>query len=222
MRSERNEVTREIRMMSERNEVTREIRSPKEKLDEVNKMYNSVWEFVNKFLEKKFKREFKFNGVQHDLNLKGASKGDYKIYHIYFSLKGKFASQLIVDWNSITIAVNGTNVYDSLLITTNKNRNHKKYQHLIEYFENSGNRTKIIDYANYINKFLWTTPYIFVLPKAYTFLLCNRTTKIFPRDIAKLITHKILFFFLKKFLPQKKIKKLKKKKLNKKNKKIKI
>ncbi len=156
-------------------------------------MYSIVWEFVNKFLEKKFKREFKFNGVSHDLNLAGASKGDYKIYDIYFSLKGKFASQLTVHMNKIIITVNGTNVYDSLNIIL-KNRNHKKYQHIIEYFNIPGNTKKIIDYANYINKFLWTTPYIFVLPKAYTFLLCNRTTKIFPRDIAKLITHKILFF----------------------------
>jgi len=55
---------------------------------------------------------------------------------------------------------------------------------------------------NYLLKtliFMFDTDYINNLPKAYTFLLCNKTKKQFPRDISKLIIKKLLFF-----LPQKK------------------
>ncbi len=48
-------------------------------------------------------------------------------------------------------------------------------------------------------KFMFDTDYIDNLPKAYTFLLCNKTKKQFSRDISKLIIKKLLFF-----LPQKK------------------
>jgi len=55
---------------------------------------------------------------------------------------------------------------------------------------------------NYINK-----------QKAYLFLLCNRKTNQFPRDIAKMIINKILFFISFIFFNKRnKIKKLKKKK----------
>lgn len=69
---------------------------------------------------------------------------------------------------------------------------------IIMYFRELKNIQK--EY-NYIIK-IFTTDYLLTLSNAYTFLLCNHNTKTFPRDIAKLIAHKILFF-----LPPKKLKK---------------
>ncbi len=68
-----------------------------------------------------------------------------------------------------------------------------KYDDIILYFSDLGNTKACGDYILQIHELLYSTPYIFVLPKAYTFLLCNSHSRKFPKEIAKLIAHKILF-----------------------------
>lgn len=55
-------------------------------------------------------------------------------------------------------------------------------------------KDNLLNYLRETLIFMFDTDYIDNLPKAYTFLLCNSFVRQFPRDIAKLITHKILFF----------------------------
>ncbi len=81
----------------------------------------------------------------------------------------------------------------------------KKYKTAIQHFSEKINIVNLCEYASQIHNLINHTTYIYCLPLGYTFLLCNSITKKFPRDIAKLIAHKILFF-----LPQK-IEKTKKK-----------
>ncbi len=74
----------------------------------------------------------------------------------------------------------------------------RQYLPTLIYFMKLDNIVNAYNYVINNYNFLSTTTYIEKLPLAYTFLLCNHTTKKFPRDIAKLIVHKLLFF-----LPQK-------------------
>jgi len=82
----------------------------------------------------------------------------------------------------------------------------KKYKTAIQHFSEKINIVNLCEYAAQIYNLINHTTYIYCLPKAYTFLLCNKTKKQFPKEIAKLIAHKILFF-----LPQKNWKRKKKK-----------
>lgn len=74
-------------------------------------------------------------------------------------------------------------------------KNYKdEYWNIMEYFAHVENIISAIQYCEDIYNFLYTTTYLPSLPLAYTFLLCNRTKKQFPKEIAKLITQKLLFF----------------------------
>lgn len=87
-----------------------------------------------------------------------------------------------------------------------------KYLPTLLYFMKLDN---ILNAYNYIIKnhdFLDTTNYVEKLPLAYTFLLSNKI-RIFPRDIAKLITQKILFFKIEKRKRKKKMNRVKEKKI---------
>jgi hypothetical protein len=64
----------------------------------------------------------------------------------------------------------------------------------IEFFSELENIKEFCEYLCNISALLYKTPYIYSLPLAYTFLLCNKSTNTFPKDITKLIGHKILFF----------------------------
>ncbi len=107
-------------------------------------------------------------------------------------LKVKNKYYTIYDTGGNIFDFNGTEIYE-------------EYKNTIEFFTKPENVKEICSYAIRISKFLYDTTYIVSLPKAYTFLLCNRTTKIFPKEIAKLITHKILFFLSQKIENEKRI-----------------
>ena len=100
--------------------------------------------------------------------------------------------ECFLNYNNYVYVLNiNTHSLGNISHITNVKENHFK---IIMYFLELKNIQK--EY-NYIIK-IFTTDYLLTLSKAYTFLLCNCITKKFPRDIAKLIVHKLLFF-----LPQK-------------------
>jgi len=51
--------------------------------------------------------------------------------------------------------------------------------------------------SNLNNCILFSHTYFYNFPKALSFMLCNRITKSFPKEIATIIANKILFFFIK-------------------------
>jgi hypothetical protein len=65
----------------------------------------------------------------------------------------------------------------------------KKYENLIE-------QRRLMAYVYKMYNLYVNTDYLDDLPLATTFLLCNSKTRIFPKDIANIITNKILFFFI--------------------------
>lgn len=69
-----------------------------------------------------------------------------------------------------------------------------QYDPAIQYFSEIENIKNCIDYTTRVHNLVYRTTYIHCLPLVYTFLLSNKITRMFPKDIAKLITHKMLFF----------------------------
>jgi len=188
-------------MMSERNEVTREIRSPKRM----------------KKLKKEKEKQFMAKKYGH------LGICDYDI----IPRKNSFVVELYLEENykdggktRIEIFKSKNNNYSSMFESENyelyildeefktthsikqikyyiKGEYKKKYKAAIQHFSEKINIVNLCEYASQIHNLINHTTYIYCLPLGYTFLLCNRITKIFPRDIVKLITHKILFFFEK-------------------------
>jgi hypothetical protein len=70
----------------------------------------------------------------------------------------------------------------------------EKYKDFINYFKNGKNRTDFINYYLDIYNLVHNTDYLILLPKAYTFLICNKKNKLFPRGVDKIIINKLLFF----------------------------
>lgn len=70
----------------------------------------------------------------------------------------------------------------------------RQYLPTLIYFMKLDNIVNAYNYVINNYNFLSTTKYVEKLPLAYTFLLCNKKNKIFPKEIAKLIAYKILFF----------------------------
>lgn len=73
----------------------------------------------------------------------------------------------------------------------------QEYEPAIRYFSDVENIKNCIEYATWVHNLVYRTPYIYTLPKAYAFLLCNSYSRTFPKDITKLIVHKLLFFIKK-------------------------
>jgi len=67
------------------------------------------------------------------------------------------------------------------------------YTDICKHFSDEKNISAFFEYANRLYKLLYYTTYLECLPLAYTFLLCNKKNKNFPKDIANLIAHKILW-----------------------------
>jgi hypothetical protein len=71
---------------------------------------------------------------------------------------------------------------------------------IINKFTSNNHYMKIGDDIYQYYRKLYDTDFLYCLPKAITFYLCNNVTKIFPRDIAKIIYKTILFFTIKNLL----------------------
>ena len=186
------------------------MRSPNEKIEcyksKVDKVKDSVDSYVSKFMHKKY----------DSLNI-GVYDYNVRINHydgIVYPVKVELHLEKGVDYPiKIEILYNGKTFFSSIdafnhgcTITSHdakytfeniKSSLMAEYSHedeaAILYFAKVENIKSISEYALQIYNLIYCTTYIYCLPKAYTFLLCNNKNKIFPKDIAKLITHKILF-----------------------------
>ena len=186
------------------------MRSPNEKIEcyksKVDKVKDSVDSYVSKFMHKKY----------DSLNI-GVYDYNVRINHydgIVYPVKVELHLEKGVDYPiKIEILYNGKTFFSSIdafnhgcTITSHYAKytfeNIKSslmaeysdaYEAAILYFAKVENIKSISEYALQIYNLIYCTTYIYCLPKAYTFLLCNNKNKIFPKDIAKLITHKILF-----------------------------
>ena len=153
--------------------------------------------YFTKFINKKYNFEFNSDCVNYNdfcerfcLFYVG-SKNYVKVYYNYKSGK-MFARLVFSSKESYTLY----NDIDDNQFKNIGNEELREYKNVIEFFTKPENIKEICSYAIRISKFLYDTTYIVSLPKAYTFLLCNKKNKIFPRDISKLIAYKILFFLL--------------------------
>jgi hypothetical protein len=75
-----------------------------------------------------------------------------------------------------------------------KEKSKEAQMEAIVFFSKLENIKEFCEYVYNIYTLLYDTQYLYSLPLAYTFLLCNKKTNTFPKDIAKLIGEKILFF----------------------------
>jgi len=98
---------------------------------------------------------------------------NYKYVNNNFLFNAKYMSQENIDYHNNFINTNPKLFECIKIVETQKNK-------------------IFADYQKYYNLFFKTNYYL-----SLTFLLC--TKKIFPRDIAKLIAHKILFFCVARF-----------------------
>jgi len=154
-------------------------------------MDDVVRKYLCKFLNKKF--NFNFSEIRGQKYI--LLDEDFYIY-LDKDTRNNYYADLISGCHSYTLY----NVLFKMPIECIKlNPSYKKkYLPIFMYFSKSENISNIYNYIDENYKFLYLTTYIQKLPLAYTFILSNNKNKIFPREIAKLIVRKLLFF-----LPQK-------------------
>lgn len=175
-----------------------------ELISETEKCKRLAYFYFNKFIKKKYNFEFycddgdDYNEFSEDycnFYIGRPYHNHVRINYRYNFGKSNVQVLLLTTKKYYTIYDTGGNTFDF-----NGTEIYEEYKNTIEFFTKPENVKEICSYAIRINKFLYDTTYIVSLPKAYTFLLSNKKNKIFPKEIAKLIVHKLLFF-----LPQKKI-----------------
>jgi hypothetical protein len=91
------------------------------------------------------------------------------------------------------------NLYTNLNLSTIETiKQHSSYKEehkdIILYFMNEMKIIEFIKYFMNIYKLVHETDYLISLPKAYTFLICNKKNKLFPRGVDKIIINKLLFY----------------------------
>lgn len=191
------------------------MRSPNEKIEcyksKVDKVKDSVDSYVSKFMHKKYDslnigvydynvRKNHYDGIVYPVKVElYLEKGKYYPIKIVIVYNGEtFFSSLDAFNHGCTITSHYAkytfeNIKSSLMADYSD-----AYEAAILYFAKVENIKSVSEYALQIYNFISCTTYIYCLPLAYTFLLCNKTKKQFPKDIAKLIVHKILFFLQQK------------------------
>lgn len=186
------------------------IKSPKELRDDADESEANVEKYLCKFVNTKYKFEFisvnsdnfplTNNQIDHIcLNF------DYypflsilcdEVYCVY--LTSKISSYCVYDGDNME----QIDEIDEIDEIKSDPLYKPQYLQALLFFSKPDNIKEFCDYITRTYKFLYLTTYIPSLPKAYMFLLCNFHSRTFPKEIAKLIAHKILFF-----LPPKKLKK---------------
>jgi len=171
--------------------------SPKEMQDVLSNSNVMIKKYLCKFLNKKYN----FNILNVSVN---TGKWVYIYLENYFYIRisivddGSYEANLIncqkwyILYNSIIPSI------PAIEVIKHNEYYKEEYLPIFMYFSKLENISNIYNYIDENYKFLYFTTYIQKLPLAYTFLLSNNKNKIFPREIAKLIVRKLLFF-----LPQK-------------------
>lgn len=177
------------------------IRSPKELQDVADESKIKVKKYLCKFVNAKYK--FEFADIYYKNNR------EYETIRLYFADAYKTPYlKIIISYLDISVMLcsNDGNygLYDIFRggpinnppIDKIKLDQLYKPQYLpaIMHFCQLDNIKEFCDYIKHTFNFLYLTTYIPSLTKAYTFLLSNNKNKIFPKEIAKLIVCKLLFF----------------------------
>lgn len=161
--------------------------------------------YMNKFVKQKYKFVY---GIFYDYNdkcfnptylnccliLENVSDGP--IIFIDINYDGTLFAMLDYIDDKLTLSSSNRKIADALadVKETYGEYYDNKYDDVILYFSDIENVKEFGNYVSQIHELLYCTTYIFTLPKTYTFLLSNNKTKIFPKEIAKLIAYKMLFF----------------------------
>lgn len=190
--------------MSERNEVTRKIRTPMEELEKIKADKSRIKENAFNHFKKIMDKKYGYLGICDFIFIHRPNNHTVVLYleenyedgekiKIEISFKrNNYTSLFCYDDSYLSII-------DSMGIgSIKKIHGHydfkPQYDPAIQYFSEIENIKNCIEYATWIYNFVYSTTYIYALPLAYTFLLSNQKNKIFPKEIAKLITQKLLFF----------------------------
>jgi len=172
------------------NELIMAIRSPKDIQATLDKSVELIEKYLCKFLNKKYNFNFSeinvFRGQLSKIHLN-------KDLSIHIDYNNRFYSAVLFNFKdnqSFTLYCESfkwpTEVIER--VCTGENLP------IVMYFNERKNIDEVYNYIKSNYEFLFTSTYLHSLPKAYTFLLSNKITRMFPRDIAKLIANKILFF----------------------------
>jgi hypothetical protein len=181
------------------------MKSPKQIIED---LYEDVLEKMNKFVKRKYPIVFAFDYTYEGLCLtcslcfdelftaeQSNNNPTINITHNNNLHENYYSSVVDFDTNSFII-------YSQYREFTPISRSYLKQNYncddkiiqSIEFFGRYENITEFCTYVVQCHNLLYNTPYIYALPLAYTFLLCNKKINTFPKDIAKLIGEKILFF----------------------------
>lgn len=172
------------------NELIMAIRSPKEIQAALDKSVELIEKYLCKFLNKKYNFNFSeinvFRGQLSKIHLN-------KDLSIHIDYNNRFYSAVLFNFKgnqSVTLYCESFKWSTEVIerVCTGENLP------IVMYFNERKNIDELYNYIKSNYEFLFTSTYLHSLPKAYTFLLCNSITRMFPRDIAKLITKKLLFF----------------------------
>ncbi len=164
-------------------------------------LYKHTLRYLNSMFNIELSENYKYIYVNHNTNhlkiqFQRLPTRDYYSVMIEFSLSsGNFIDVII----KCSTKLGNKTVYHKYVNNFIHNKigliEDENMKQITQYFMNCDDFIKFV-----IKKYnrLYKTQYYNNLPKAYTFLLSNSKNKIFPKEIAKLIAKKLLFF-----LPQK-------------------
>ncbi len=178
--------------------------SPNEELEKIKKdksrIKKSAYNYFNKIMNKKYG----FLGICDFLSIQRPTSNNVVLYleeNYEDGEKSKIEISFISNYYTSLFCFDDSYIaiMDSMGVgSIKKIKEHidykPQYEQAILYFSETENIKNCIEYTTWIHNLIYSTTYINCLPLAYTFLLSNNKTKIFHRDIAKLIVHKLLFF----------------------------
>ncbi len=170
------------------------MRSPKELKYEYENSVELINEYLRKFLNKKYNFTFQYVNIHGENRVRFVNLHLRECLYIGISIetferKRTYRVELISGPLQYTLyCTRFETSIDSI-----KRKESEEYLPIFMYFRELKNINEVYNYINQNYIFLYNTPYFALLPLAYTFLLCNFYSRTFPKEIAKLIAHKILF-----------------------------
>jgi hypothetical protein len=184
------------------------MKSPKEKVREIkddvgvymNKYVCAVYKFIFG-ITYRYDEEDKYLVCKLNIDSLDAMQNNPNIPIIKLSLNDNgfvtdnYSSYL--DWDDIFFVLLNGDV-KSILNKAKSKCDCSKYEQIFTYFNKKENIKNLCEYVLQQHELLYCTPYIYHLQSSYTFLLCNKKNKIFPKEISKLIINKLLFFWWEK------------------------
>lgn len=185
------------------------MRTPNDKIKMNKKENKKIKEYAYSYVKKFMTRKYGYLGIyDFDINprkescfielylQKNYKKGGKTRIEILKNIKDKYSSYIETGYDGDNfIEINNNDIISSIEdIKSNLNKYKSQYEQAILYFSEIENIKNCIEYATLVHNLIYCTTYIYALPLAYTFLLSNQKNKIFPKEIAKIITQKMLFF----------------------------